>query len=471
MKIGLIPSRSTKHGLNLFIISLLVLGIFFLIEIISTRHNYQFDLTKIKKHSLSPQSIQIVNSLKKKVLISAFYRTDQEERRGAKNLLNRYAALSPKLNYRIVDPDRNLKEMQKYGIERYGTLVIECGKRKVIEEVVTEENITNGILKVTRGKPKIIYFLKGHGENEIVSSDNFHSEKSPRSYTKAKNALENENYEAKELLLIKESKIPNDAALLVISGPQKDFQREELEMIAKFVEGGGGALFLLDPYTVPSLVSFLARYELILKDDIVIDRSGIIFGGDDLMPIVAEYGEHPITKDLKLPTIFPLVRSAKANIVFEQKINNQSLLNTRPESWAESDKKSIEKGEAIFQENQDKRGPIAIAALTAIKGEGKEGRIVVFGDSDFANNTYISLYGNKDLFLNTISWLAAEESLISVRHKDKKYEYGILTAKQERIIFWLPVVAQPALVLLIGVIIFICRRSEGWSLKRLLFWR
>ncbi len=45
-------------------------------------------------------------------------------------------------------------------------------------------------------------------------------------------------------------------------------------------------------------------------------------------------------------------------------------------------------------------------------------RLVVVGDSEFANNLYYSAQGNGNLFMNIISWLAEEEDLIAIRAKE-----------------------------------------------------
>ena len=42
--------------------------------------------------------------------------------------------------------------------------------------------------------------------------------------------------------------------------------------------------------------------------------------------------------------------------------------------------------------------------------KGAKARIVLLGDSDFAGNEFVNLSGNRDFFLNTLSWLAEEEN-------------------------------------------------------------
>ena len=80
-----------------------------------------------------------------------------------------------------------------------------------------------------------------------------------------------------------------------------------------------------------------------------------------------------------------------------------------------------------------------------------ETRIVAIGDSDFASNSYVGVAGNRDLFLNTVNWLAQQENLISVRPRDPQDRRVNLTAGQDRFIFLLTVLIIPGFVLLGGI--------------------
>ena len=44
--------------------------------------------------------------------------------------------------------------------------------------------------------------------------------------------------------------------------------------------------------------------------------------------------------------------------------------------------------------------------------------MVVIGDSDFAANSVLGVQGNRDLFLNTVNWLAQQENLIAIRPRE-----------------------------------------------------
>jgi ABC-type uncharacterized transport system involved in gliding motility auxiliary subunit len=85
-------------------------------------------------------------------------------------------------------------------------------------------------------------------------------------------------------------------------------------------------------------------------------------------------------------------------------------------------------------------------------------RIVVVGTADFASNQFLGAQGNRDFFLNAVSWLAEEEDLISIRAKDPKQNPVVLTSGQSRLVLGLPLLVLPGAVLLCGLAVIIQRR-------------
>jgi ABC-type uncharacterized transport system involved in gliding motility auxiliary subunit len=130
------------------------------------------------------------------------------------------------------------------------------------------------------------------------------------------------------------------------------------------------------------------------------------------------------------------------------------LARTSPDSWGETDRQALEQGSAK-PDPQDPRGPLTVA-LVATKDKA---RLVVYGTSNLAANQFLNLQGNRDFFLNTVSWLAEEEDQITVRPKDSRQAPIFLTARQGQLLFWLPVVVLPGIVLAGGVIAVVRRRA------------
>ncbi|NJD69120.1 MAG: hypothetical protein C3F12_08115 [Candidatus Methylomirabilota bacterium] len=469
--------RSTKTGLNVGLMTILVLGIIGLVEIISARHNTRFDLTAGRRYTLADQTRKVVKGLTKDVQVTAFFRADQAERRPAEELLRQYADLSPRFRFEVVDPDRNPGKAKRYGIATYGTTILEMPEKEEKIPEVDEERLTNGLLKLLREGPRIVYFLKGHGENELEDG-------SRNGYRQAKEAIEKANYQVKELLLLREREVPQDAAMLVISGPKRDLAESELQALDLFVQRGGKLLIQLDPYAAPNLKAFVARYGITVGDDVIVDQYARTMGGDYLMPIVSTYYPHAITHNFTLASLFPFARSVDVARPLPEGVTVQKLGETGPGSWAETDKGELNRGQLSFEQGQDRPGPVPVGVIATVQGaqtdaaasgthtaekagqeqgaqtQSRIARLVVYGNSGFASNNFLHFSGNRDLFLNSISWLAEEEAMIAIRPQEAGTTPIILSATQGRMAFWMLVVVVPGLFLISGTSIVMGRKRS-----------
>lgn len=470
----LLLKRSTRYGANMAVVIVIFLVVVVLLGFMSVNHKRRVDLTKTGRYTLSEQTIKILKSLKKDVKAVAFYRSEEETyhamlRQNAEDLLQEYSYHIPKFTYKFIDPDRSPGLATKYGVSEYRIILLMSGGKQEKIGFESEEKVTNALIKVTRDEVKTVYFIKGHGENDIASIQKI-------GYKAARDAVEKENYLIKELLLMNEERVPSDASVVVISGPKKDFLQDELEKLKKYVENGGSLLVMVDPGHPITIKDFLTGYGFKVMDDVIFDKQSRVYGSNELTPVVYQYDkEHPLTSEFNLATYFYLVGTV--DIEKDKKKGQYQLAMTGPNSWAETDLKQwSEKGEAEFNEGKEKRGPLSIAAVTTIpvkgssegkiveesgllkEGRFKFGKIIAFGDSDFANNTNINLAGNGELFLNTIGWLAEEADLISIRKRDTKNTPVTLTVAQGRAIFWIPVIVIPSLVLISGIGIYSRRR-------------
>jgi ABC-type uncharacterized transport system involved in gliding motility auxiliary subunit len=451
--------RSARYGANALLMILLFFGIIALVEAVSYRHSYRLDLTENRRHSISPQTIKVLENLKAPVEVTGFFRSDQPGKRVAEDLFKQYASYSRgKFTWKIVDPDRNPGLAKRYGVETYGTVVLDTRNKseKVLD--AEEEKLTNGLVKVTREGKRAVYVVKGHGEHEIGNTER-------AGFSEAKAAMERANYEVKELLLVREAKVPDDAAILIVPGPKNDLLPAELEALDAYVGRGGKVFFMVDPFQTEGLKKVVARYGIKLGDDLVIDRLSRAFGGDFVVPAIFQYEPHPITKDFgNVLTFFPLTRSVDVDSKPPKGVNAQILARSGPGSWGETSRSELDSG-AVQQDAKDRPGPVPVAAVATVDAtrppEGKDNakaRVVVFGTSGLAANQFLNVQGNRDLFLNTVSWLAEEEDLIAIRPKDSRQTPVFLTATQGQLIFWIPVVALPVAVMISGVWVMVRRR-------------
>jgi ABC-type uncharacterized transport system involved in gliding motility auxiliary subunit len=453
---GVMGRRTTRYGLNTAVMVLLLLGIIGFVEAVSYRHSARLDLTENKRHSLSPQTIQLLRGLKTDVNAVAFFRSDQPGKRVAEDLFKQYARYAGgKLTWRSVDPDREPGLARRYGVESYGTVVLETKERSEKVTDAEEEKLTNGLVKLTRQGKRVIYVVQGHGEHELTNTDR-------PGFSEAKTAMERANYEVKPLVLARAAQVPDDAAVVILAGPRTELLPPEIGTLDAYLGRGGKLFAMADPVIlsaspVDPLKAYLDKYGFNVGNNLIIELNpiGRLFGIGPEVPIIQQYEPHPITRDMGgISTLFPLTRSVEAAKTPPTGLNVQALAKTSPESWAETDRNELQQGQ-VKPDPGEARGPLPVAAV-ATKDKA---RIVVYGTSNFAANQFINLQGNRDFFLNTVSWLAEEEDQISIRPKDTRQTPVFLTSQQAQAVFLLPVVVLPGVVLIGGIVTLVRRRA------------
>jgi len=450
-------ARSVRYGFNTLVMVVLVLGIIGVVEALSYRHNARLDLTENRRHSLSSQTIQLLRGLTMKVSAVAFYRSDQPGKRLAEDQFKQYARFAgDKFTWKSVDPDREPQLAKAFGVEAYGTTVLEAkGRTEKVLDAEQEEKLTNGLVKVTREGKRVVYLVQGHGEPEITNTER-------GGYSQAKEALDKANYEAKPLALARQGKVPDDASVVIVAGPRNDFFPPEIDALDAYLGRGGKLLAMINPpfpdkNQPESVKRLLAKYGFTLRDDLVIELNpiGQLFGIGPQVPIVQQYEPHPITRDMAgFTTLFPLTRSINTSGTAPAGVTVQPLAKTSPDSWGETDRGELERGQ-VKPDPQDTKGPLTLAAV-ATKDKT---RIVVYGTANLAGNQFLGVQNNRDFFLNTVSWLAEQEDQIAVRPKDTKTTPVFLNAQQAQAVFWLPVVIVPAIGMVGGIIAVVRRRS------------
>ena len=466
-------TRTARYGAGAAVMALLALGIVVAANAISLRHSVRWDFTENKRNSVSPQTIQVLRTLKAPVSAIAFFRSDTPGKKTAEDLLTQYATYSRgKFTWRLEDTDRAPALARQYGVESYGTVVLEGGPagqtRTEKVQDAEEEKLTNAIVKITRADKRVVYVLKGHGEREIGSTDR-------GGFSQAKEQMEKANYEVKDLFLARDPKIPDDAAIVMVPSPKTDLFPQELAALDGYIAKAGKVFLMAGPFQADTTMKYLTKYGIVVDEDVVIELNpiGQVFGVGPLVPVVGQYEPHPITKDMAgVMTLFPLTRSLAPAKALPKGVQASSLAQTSRQSWGETDKNVFQTGKATPDPNE-KTGPLSVAVVATVdaqpdpKAEGDaakkapKARIVVVGTADFASNQFLGAQGNRDFFLNVVSWLAEEEDLISIRAKDPKQNPVMLTSGQSRLVLGLPLLALPGAVLICGIAVILQRRRAS----------
>ncbi len=466
--------RSTQAGTNALIATLAVLAILGLINFLGARYVWRLDLTENQMFTLSPETQQLVRSLKQPVKVWLF---DPQQSIQDRELLASYRRLSPQLSYEFVNPNAQPSLVERLEVRKPGDVVVEVpatNRKQFVQSVndqerLSEVKLTNAIAQVTGTRQATVYFVQGHGERSL--------EESQEAMAQAAKALQDRGYTVKPLNLAETVTFPRDARVVVLAGPQKALLKSEVDALNNFVQQGGNLLVMVDPNANPGLDSLLAPWGVTLDPRVVIDTSGRVVNLGPADVTVTQYGDHPITKEFGNSLSF--YSAARPVDVKEiPGITATPLLFTSDRVWAESD---LKKQPVQFDPQSDRRGPLVLGfALSRPIGEPpkpspspsptvspgakaspspspsptpdaskgtapkKEARLVVIGNSSFVADGYFNQVINGDVFLNSVRWLSQEEQqTLSIRPKEAKNRRITLNSQQANLTAWLSLIILP----------------------------
>lgn len=452
-------SRTTALGVNSAVTIVLILGIVGVINFLSSRYPKKWDLTKGQIHTLSDQTVKIVKSLPKPVKVTYF--ANARDKEAGRVLLENYKALSPKFELEFVDPIRELTRAKQAALKRdVPTLVLNYETRESKIEDPNEEKITNGLIKITKDKSQTLCIVTGHGEKSFGSSES-------EGYQSAKKYLDGQSYEAKDITLLQDGKIPDTCNAIALLGPTKGYFDAEVKILRDYFNNGGRGIVALDlnfesgtDYT-PEITKLLTDWHIQADKALVVDPVSTLLHMDASVALLATFSkENAITKDFQANCAFPLSRPLEIIPGAPVGMNVQWIAKSTPNSWGMVDLKS--KGSVQFNAGKDKQGPLTVAI--AVEGKQKDSkaprnsRLVVFGSSHFATNNYGRFGGNMDFFLNSVSWTMEDESLISIRKKEDGPGKIELSAKAGNTIGFVTVLLIPILIAGGGVGVWFSRR-------------
>jgi len=453
-----LKARQTRYAAYATTYILIVIAAIVVANMLADRYNKSYDATSNKRYSLSEQTAKIVKGLKQDATIT--YYNQSTRFRDGKDLLDEYANLSPKVKVEYVDPDKNPEAAREAGVREFGTAIVRIGAKTDTAKSMTEEGITGAFIRDLKNKTRTVCFVSGSGEHQLDDSQR-------EGLSQFKDSLDRDDYQSKSVDLLQKAEVPGDCTTLVVAGPTKDYQQPEVDAIKKYVEGGGRALFMLDPPLKlgheeiaenDALTNLLQSWGVTMDKDLIIDMNpiGQLAGTGPEVALVTSYGSQPIVDDMKgMATGFPLSRSME--IKNTDKTSVQKLFDSSGTSLATND---LSSAAVNVNDPKNRKGPLTIAAAGTYNTgkENSEGRFVVIGSSSWAANRFLNFNGNSDLALNTINWLASDEDLISIRPKPPEDRRITMTRAQ---LGWVRATSQfllPGIVVIAGIAVWWKRR-------------
>jgi len=395
---------------SLFIVLLLALCA--IIAGISLRYSFKVDLSSSNRNTLSEESQKILAQMTQPLQFSVFASDSEEIRKPIQDLIERYKRYKPDIQYSFIDPNLQPALVRESKIQVNGEVILHYGGKSEHLRRPSEAFYSNAMQRVLRTHSRWLLFLTGHGEREPNRQAN-------HDLSDWVNQLTQRGLRIQSYQLANNAVIPDNTAALVIAGPQVDYLPGEVDLIKKYLDGGGNLFWLMEPGSLHGLEALADYLHIEAMPGIIIDKNSKTFGiKDKRFLVVAEYPKHPVTEDLAVYTLFPEARGLK--LKENSPWQAVELLKSSANSWIATDANSVEAAAADSQVGAVTFGlalirPFAPASSTAAGTKSdKEQRVIVVGDGDFLSNSYLGNVGNMELGFNMMNWLNQDDNFLHI---------------------------------------------------------
>jgi uncharacterized membrane protein (Fun14 family) len=425
-------TRQVKYGGYAALITLAVIVGLILVNLMVEQFSPQVDLTWSKLFSLSEQTIQVLDKVETPVRFYGLWRPGEENPQ-VTDVINLYLSKNRNISFEALDPDRNPGFVVKYdkekrGISR-GSVIVEgqMGFRVInpydmydftqtqqggsnITGVAVERRITSALLYAGTGSTPVVYELTGHDEAPLAGFG-------------LVDLLERENYSLKSLNLLL-SPVPADASAIILHSPLKDLASAEVEKLLDYLDKGGRFLVLAN-YRIQELTNLntvLASYGFRFDYGIVHERDPYYVALDPRTEW-PDLTDHEITKPLankdRTPVVMLEAMSLSTLDTKRRSVEIKPLMTSSASAFLRTniDEYSVDK------QPSDISGPLELALAVMDPSwidPGKpqpQTRIVAIGCGNLLGLAAQGFDADRDVFLNSLTWLQDRPETISVRSK------------------------------------------------------
>jgi len=216
--------RQARYGALATASVLVALGIVIAANYLSARENKRWDLTAAKQNSLSEQTVKVLKGLDAPIKFTVFDKQTELDR--FRTRIDEYAYQSKNVSAEYIDPDKKPVVAKEYGVDSYGTVMVDYKGRREKAGSDSEQDLTNAIIKIVSGKQRNVYFVSGHGEKDPTRTER-------DGYSAVAETLKRDNYKIDKLVLAQVKDVPADATAVIVAGPTSDLLPQEVDALRR----------------------------------------------------------------------------------------------------------------------------------------------------------------------------------------------------------------------------------------------
>jgi ABC-type uncharacterized transport system involved in gliding motility auxiliary subunit len=450
------------------LLGVVTLGGLVALNYIAFKKNLSWDLTKQKIFTLAPQTASTLAGLKEKVRAVGFLPPSHPSYDVVEQLFQRYQAEAPdRFEYSFKDPQRHPDLAAKYQLkEGQTTLVLARGEgdkeSHTTLNVISEQELTNALIKLNAVGSQKVYFLTGHGEWPLDRED-APSNDPGAALSELRKHLLQEGYTVEELNLAGQKEVPRDASLVIIAGAKTPYTQPEEAALRQYLTAGGRMLYFAEFNSEPKLDALLAEYGVEVDKGIAADPQ--FNSGNPFALVSTYYTEHELAQPLrqrKLNIEFPTTRSLTVlRQGMAEGVKVQSVVLSSPFAWVETKPE-----EDATPSDGEKSGQLTLAAAATRDTKNApdkrfdEARVVVMGDSELLLDPNWGHEANRNLVLNALGWASNQVEKITIRPPDRDVSTLQLEPEMLENIRFVSTDLLPLSLMGLGMAIWLSRRNK-----------
>ena len=482
-KNGSAEKKSQKQriifGANALILIAVVIVVAVLLNIVVEQIPMNLDLTEEKLFTLTETTENVLAGIEEDISIYALYdRVEGENDTTTADVIKVLDLYDSYDNIEVsyVDLDKkpafltNTVGANSAGDYSEGDYIVKCGDRtrridgddmfalyeetymyiytqNIVTGLQVETKVTGAIVRVTSDVP-VVYWSVDFGETE--SSSTYYSE--------FVEAIEDSNYDIKEISL-KTDEIPEDASAIIFMSPTEDLTGEAADKLIDWFNDGGKAFFFMDVEDAQGnrIYASFKKFSLCINNDIIDESDEYKYASDS----------DSIFKTTTLTA--GSLEKAEATNVYVLNTRSISILDTA-DDYQEPEAIMATSNEATavsLEEEDDTSVGKKIIAASSQKVDGTEtSQIVVFGSSGNVQSSALAFFGNSaiNVVKDSLEWMDIEtvenpaDSIEAKSYNSVMSSIVDVTEKETKVIAIIVAIVIPVIILIIGLVVWLRRR-------------
>ncbi len=456
-----VPHGAVGHAVTSGLLLSMGFALLFPLNYLGNAHDVIRNVTLYKVHEPGSATHQIIRSLDEPVQVSLLYPPDSKVKEA---LLDYFEALQAEhggmLTVRAVDHAEVPLLAEELDLHGNGWVVLQSGDAREKFPIEDSEirsrtdmrrldgTVQNHLIKLSRGV-RLLYLMSGHGEA------------APRSDVQAfkqgrfKRAAQGLNLQLKNYGIDQGSlvAVPDDAAVVMINGPQTELMPEEVDALKAWLADGGSLWLTVDP-RYPAPQTLLDHLGVQVTD-------GALAHKQRYLPVTrppqgwrnlytSRFASHPVTAVLSryrqraqwavLGTV-GLSEAESTGLPGHPEVT--ALLRSFDGTW-------VDENNSFDLDDGEKGGEHALAL--AIEDEEIGYRVVILGGVTATGDVLMGQSkANAQFATDALRWLLHEEDLSGETSsaEDVRIEH---TQERDQLWFYGSIFGVPLLVLLAGII-------------------